>query len=53
MGHVFGRFIVLWTGVSHMLNESSSSALNGDVLVEAKGTILQVLENRLAGTDLG
>ena len=39
MGHVFGRFIMLWTGVSHMLDENSSSSPNGDVLAEADGNI--------------
>ena len=39
MGHVFGRFIMLWTGVSHMLNENSSSSPNGDVLAESDGNI--------------
>ena len=36
MGHVFGRFIMLWTGVSDMLNENSSegkSGPNGEVFV--------------------
>ena len=37
-----------------MLNESSSSGLNGDVLVEEKELLpgLNLLENRLAGTTL-
>ena len=39
MGHVFGRFIMLWTGVSDMLNENSRSNPNGEVLPEEKGNI--------------